>query len=192
MTDPVPVERFWRLTSTAWTAIGSIVSALSVIALVAFNWRYLHWAHKQSDASVQQAAIARDTLKQLQSQIVSNVEEQRHQAHAVLRDAIHRAHVTFINFHTDVRSEQSPIQLIPDDWNLLVAYVTRHLPHASKAVAQATQALHIIQGNLNKILVVPANQRGPNSSWGAAFTSAATNLAELRKLLDEINKAFPA
>jgi hypothetical protein len=71
MTAPIPpsADHFWHLTSTAWTAISSLVGAASVITLVVFNWRYLNWTHKLSDSAAEQAAIARDSLKKLEEQI---------------------------------------------------------------------------------------------------------------------------
>ncbi len=51
MVDPVVVcsapapDLFLHQTSAAWTAVGSIVSALSVIALAIFNVIYFYGAH---------------------------------------------------------------------------------------------------------------------------------------------------
>jgi hypothetical protein len=44
-------DRFFHLTATGWTAVGSIAAALSIITLVAFNWLYLRLTRKQADAA---------------------------------------------------------------------------------------------------------------------------------------------
>jgi len=50
-------ERFLWFTGTGWTAIGSIVSALSIAVLSVFNYLYLRAARKQAD-SAQQPFVA--------------------------------------------------------------------------------------------------------------------------------------
>jgi hypothetical protein len=56
-------ETFWHFTATGWTAIGSIVSALSIILLSVFNFFYLRAARKQAEA-------AQETLELLHEQMV--------------------------------------------------------------------------------------------------------------------------
>jgi hypothetical protein len=183
-------DHFLHLTATAWTAISSIVGALSVIALIAFNWRYLHWTHKLSDSAREQAAIAKDSLKRLEEQISSNLAAERHTAIAVLREAQNLVVISAGNFRTEVRSEQNPIHLIPDDWNVLVRYVSHHLPDASSAVSAASIGLHNVEAEFNRLTIVPLPQRGPNSSLRVRFDGLATNLDNIRKLLNDINDAF--
>ncbi|MFZ0661388.1 MAG: hypothetical protein WAM66_01740 [Acidobacteriaceae bacterium] len=192
MTAPVapPVDRFWHLTSTAWTAISSLVAAASVIALVVFNWRYLHWTHELSNSASEQAAIARNSLKKLEEQISSELAAQRHAAMAVLREIMSRVTISAEDFRTDLRSEQNPFRLIPDDWNILDAFVSRHLPESSSTVAAASSGLHIVEAELNRLLTVPLNQRGPNSSLSVRYKSLYTNLDNIRKQLNDINAAF--
>lgn len=191
MTAPLaPPDRFWHLTSTAWTAISSLVAAASVIALVVFNWRYLHWTHELSNSASEQAAIARNSLKKLEEQISSELAAQRHAAMAVLREIMSRVTISAANFRTDLRSEQNPFRLIPDDWNILDAYVSRHLPESSSTVAAASIGLHNVEAELNRLLTVPLNQRGPNSSLSVRYNSLYTNLDNIRKQLNDINAAF--
>jgi hypothetical protein len=54
---------FWHLTATGWTAIGSVVSAVSILLLSVFNVLYLCAAKKQ-------AAAAQQTLGLLHEQMV--------------------------------------------------------------------------------------------------------------------------
>jgi hypothetical protein len=189
MTDPIP-DTFLHLTSTAWTAIGSIVGAVSVIALVVFNWRYLHWTHKLSDLAAEQATIARNSLQKLEEQINADLALQRHAAVAVLREAMTGVMFWAAHYRTEVRSEQNPIQLIPDDWNILVAYISRHLPDSSSSVTRASTGLRNVEGELNRLSTIPMTQRSPNSSLHVRYNGLATNLDNVGKLLNDINADF--
>ncbi|HEV2277742.1 MAG TPA: hypothetical protein VGS02_06190 [Acidobacteriaceae bacterium] len=191
MIDPVaaPVDRFWHLTSTAWSAVSSLVAAVSVIALVAFNWRYLHWTRKLSDSAAEQASIARESLRKLEEQISSDLLMQHHAALAVLREVANRVVFWAAHFRTEVRSEQDPIRLIPDDWNVLVRYVSRHFPDSASKITATSSGLHNVEVELNRLVRVSENQRGPNSSLKVRYDSLATNLDSMRKLLNEIDAA---
>jgi hypothetical protein len=195
-TDPIqvvvstPPDRFLGWTGTAWTAISSCISAISVIALVVFNWRYLHWTRKMSEAAATQAATAQTNLQKLEQQINANLDAERHAALAVLRQAQNRVSVSAVNFRHEYRSEQNPFKLIPDDRNVLVAYVSRHLPDASACVTSASIAFHNCEGELNRLMMIPTTQRGPNSSLQVRYNSLATNLDNLRKTINDINDAF--
>ena len=107
----------------------------------------MHWTHKLSDSATEQAKIARNTLEKLEEQINADLAMQRHAAVAVLREAIGRVIFWAAHFRTEVRSEQNPIQLIPDDWNILVAYVSRHLPDLSSGVINASAACAMLKGS---------------------------------------------
>ena|ERR1700683_565601 len=163
-------DTFWRLTGTGWTAIRSIISAASVIALVIFNWRFIHFTRAQAEASIEQATIARDTLKALKEQISSDLALQRYTAIAVLREVMNQVMFRTLNFRTEVRSEQSPIQLVPDEWNTVVAYILRHLPDSSANATAASMGLHNVEVELNRLTKVPLNQRGQISALSRALT----------------------
>lgn len=64
----VAPEVFWNLTSTAWTAVGSIVGAASIIGLVVFNILTLKAAFRGTRAAEAQARVAQDSLSLLQDQ----------------------------------------------------------------------------------------------------------------------------
>jgi hypothetical protein len=186
-----PPDRFLHLTATAWTAISSFVSAASVIALIAFNWRYLRWTHKLSDSSMEQVAVAKESLKRLEEQVGADLLSQRHAAIEVLRETLNRVAFWTSNFRTDVRSEQMPqIHLRPDNWNLLVTYASRHLPDSSHNVHAASQGLHNVEVELNRLLIVPLQNRGLNSSLQIRFNGLQTNMDNMRNTLTGINSAF--
>lgn len=192
MIDPAPLpnDRFWHLTSTAWTAIGSFVSAVSVFVLVAFNWRYLYWTHKLSDSATEQAAIARDSLKKLEEQIGSDLAMQRHAAIAVLRDVQSRVTFWIAHFRTEFRLGENSIQLIPDDWNLLFAFISRHLPASASNIAALSTGLRNVEGELNRLSTVSLANRGPNTSLHVRYDSLGKNLDNMLKRLKDIDDAF--
>jgi hypothetical protein len=193
ITDPIqvtvlaPPDKFLGLTSTAWAAISSFLAAITTVALLIFNWRYVHWTHKLSDSAAEQSVVARASLKKLEEQIHSDLATQRHAAIAVLREAVNHVQFWAAHFRTETRSETDAIQLIPDDWNNLVAYVSRRLPDSASLAAKASQGLRNVEGTLNRLVRTPYNQRGPNGSLGAGFDSLGTNMDNVRKLLDEIS-----
>lgn len=196
MTDPIqvtvlaPPDKFLGLTSTAWAAISSFLAAITTGALLIFNWRYLHWTHKLSDSAAEQSAIARASLTKLEEQINSDLAMQRHAAIAVVREAMNRVQFWAVHFRTETRSEVDAIQLMPDDWNNLVAYVSRRIPESASLAAKASQGLHNVEGTLNRLVRTSHDQRGPNSSLGAGFDSLATNLDNIGKLLRDLNAAI--
>lgn len=61
--NPAPPDVFLGLTGTAWTAIGSIVGASSLLFLAIFNVVYLRKVYEQSEAAIKQADIAQRTLR---------------------------------------------------------------------------------------------------------------------------------
>jgi hypothetical protein len=90
-----------------------------------------------------------------------------------------------------VRSEQMPqIHLRPDNWNVLVTYASHHLPDSSHNVHAASQGLHNVEVELNRLLTVPLQNRGPNSSLQIRFNGLQTNLDNMRNTLNGINSAF--
>jgi hypothetical protein len=187
----MPPDRFLHLTGTAWTAISSFVSAASVIALIAFNWRYLHWTRKLSDSSMEQAAVAKESLKRLEEEVGADLLSQRHAAIEVLRETLNRVAFWTSNFRTDVRSEQMPpIQLRPNNWNVLVTYASHHLSDSSHNLHAASQGLHNVEVELNRLLIVPIQNRGPNNSLQIRFNGLQTNLDNMRNILNGINSAF--
>ena len=60
---------FIGLSETAWVAIASILSALSVISLIVFNIAYLKTAQRQAQAAAYQSITASKSLVALQDQI---------------------------------------------------------------------------------------------------------------------------
>jgi hypothetical protein len=69
-------DKFLHFTATGWTAFGSIVSAISILALSIFNWLYLIAARraaiaaeKSATAAEQQATAAQTSLELLRDQL---------------------------------------------------------------------------------------------------------------------------
>jgi hypothetical protein len=60
---------FYHLTATGWTAIGSIVGALSIIALSVFNVLTLGAAFRAARAAESQAGVAQTSLELLRNQL---------------------------------------------------------------------------------------------------------------------------
>lgn len=60
---------FYHLTATGWTAMGSIVGALSIIALSAFNVITLRAAFRAVRAAESQAGVAQTSLELLRNQL---------------------------------------------------------------------------------------------------------------------------
>lgn len=183
-------DTFWGLTGTGWAAIGSIVSAASVVALVILNWRFVYLAREQAEASIEQATMARNTLETLKEQISSDLALQRHTAIAVLREVMSQVMFWGAHFRTEVRSEQNPIQLVPDDWNTLVAYVSRYFPDSSSDITAASMGLRNVEVELNRLTTVPLHQRAPNISLQVRQNGLGTNLGNVGKLLKEISDAL--
>jgi len=67
--NPEPAERFFSITATGWTAIGSIVSAVSIAILSIFNWLYLRATLRAAIAAERQATAAQNTLVLVKEQL---------------------------------------------------------------------------------------------------------------------------
>jgi hypothetical protein len=61
-------ETFLHLTTTGWTAIGSIVGALSIVALAIFNLLYLRTASAAARAASEQAKAGIDAAEAARKQ----------------------------------------------------------------------------------------------------------------------------
>lgn len=64
-----PEPTFYSITATGWTAIGSIIGAISILALSVFNWLYLCAAFRATDAAEKQATAAQNTLALVREQL---------------------------------------------------------------------------------------------------------------------------
>jgi hypothetical protein len=197
MVDPVaapPVasnETFWRLTSTAWTAIGSCVGGASVIALVVYNWIYLRLARNQTQAAITQANVATTTLKNLQTQLADQQEFERHAALTVLQETF--TQVVFWRGHASMeqRSATNPVQLLPADWSVLAIYVSRRVPNLIGKLRVAGHDLREAENLLNRILQTLLNHRSPNSSYTVILDSLTQRLDQVKDTLQTLEQTFP-
>jgi len=64
-------DKFFHLTATGWTAIGSIVGAVSILALLIFNRFYLREANRSADAAETSLDLLRDQLALTQRPFVA-------------------------------------------------------------------------------------------------------------------------
>jgi len=196
-TDPIqitvstPPDKFLGLTSTVWAAISSLIAGLATVALLIYNWRYIHWTRKLSETATTQASIAQKSLERLEEQIISEVIRERHSAMAIQREAMNRVMYWSTNIRWTAYTKPDSIKLIPEDWNELVSYFSRHIPDSSALVTSTSQGLHNVEGALNSASLLPMASRGPaNKDAEVRFKSLETNLDDMRKRLTDINAAL--
>jgi len=185
VTVSVPAEKFAGLTSTAWAAISSLIAVASTLALLFFNWRYIHWTHKISDSAVEQAEVARKSLQRLEEQIKSEVVAQRHAAIALHAEALQNVIYWSSHFRSEERKEPSSVRLVPDDWNQLVSFVSRHVDGGSAVVFGATQGLRNVESALSSAVLIPLHLRG-GRDHATQFKSLESNLDDMIKRLNNI------
>jgi hypothetical protein len=194
ITDPIqvtvlaPTDQFLGLTSTAWTAIGSIVSAGSVIAFLIFNSRFLHFAREQADASIDQAKFAKASLETLQSQILTQQKTEHLAAYAVLA----RCAVELVQWRDRLTIEtriggDENVKLIPEDWNSAVTYVSREFPDLHAKMLNIGSRILKLQSQVNGFVRTNQMARSRESSLAQMIQQAKT---ELDKLSFEINQVM--
>ena len=194
MVDPVVVcqipaaDTFLGLTATGWTAVGSFIGAFSVLALVAYNWKYLRLARDQTSAAMTQANVATTTLRSLQKQLLDQQEFERHSALTVLQETF--TQVVFWRGHASMeqRPETNPVQLLPDNWSVLAIYVARHVPNLVGKLRVAGHDLREAENLLNRVLQTPLRDR---SSLTVIFESLNQRLDQIRGALETIERTFP-
>ena len=190
MVDPAPVppDQFLNLTATAWSAISSLIAAASVIVLSIFNWRFLRSAHEQGEAAKEQAATAKASLDTLQMQIIEEKEFQRHAALVVLQEA--STQIEFWRGHSrmETRTEANRVYLLPDDWNVLASYVSRHIPGLVGRTKVASWDLREAESHLNHILQTPLGVRNGNGSVHVLLDSLIERLGQAKATLDLLEK----
>lgn len=173
LTDPIqitlstPPDRFLHLTSTAWTAIASIVAAITTLVLLIFNWRYLRLVHEQSDTAKKQIELTRDSLAlatesldALKKQRADEEERERHTAIAIIGEALNDLVLWNGRSRMEKRTTDSRINLLPENWGLAIAYLSRRaMPLAHKA-HQAGRDLRNIEVDLNRFVQSDPGSRG--------------------------------
>lgn len=187
---PVPPDTFWNLTATAWTAISSFVAAGSVIVLIVFNWKFLRAAHEQGEAAKEQAAIAKASLETLQKQIFDEQQLQRHAALVILREAPTLIEFWREHLKVETKTEENRVYLLPDDWNVLASYVSRHIPGLAGKTRTAAWDLREAENLLNIILQTPLETRNGNSSVHILMESLIERLGQIKATFDLLEKKF--
>jgi len=197
MVDPVlvfpppAVDTFLRLTSTGWTAVGSLIGAVSVLALVAYNWKYLRLARDQTNAAITQANVSTTTLQNLQKQLADQQEFERHAALTVLQETF--THVVFWRGHASMeqRSEANSVQLLPDNWSVLAIFVSRRVPNLVGKLRVAGHDLREAENLLNRVLQTSLTHRSPNSSFAVILDSLNQRLDQIKEVLQTLEQTFP-
>lgn len=139
-------ETFLHLTATGWTAVGSIVGALSVIALSFFNAFALRAANRSARETANQAAIAKQTLDALQTQIREQGVTQRETAIQALE-----------NIARDCQSwkgqlsSRNPgtVNLFPREWASMMTFVATRLPSILGNMRELERRVTAVQLQLN-------------------------------------------
>jgi hypothetical protein len=197
MVDPVLVlpppaaDTFLHLTSTGWTAVGSLIGAVSVLALVAYNWKYLRLARDQTNAAITQANVATTTLQNLQKQLADQQEFERHAALTVLQETL--TQVVFWRGHASMeqRSEANSVQLLPDNWSVLAIYVSRRVPNLVGKLRVAGHDLREAENLLSRVLQTSLTHRSPNSSFAVILDSLNQRLDQIKEALQTLEQTFP-
>jgi hypothetical protein len=192
MVDPAPIppDKFWNLTATAWTAISSLIATASVIALIVFNWRFLRSAHEQGEAAKEQAAVAKTSLETLQKQIFDDQQLERHAALVILRET--STQIEFWRGHSkmETRPETERVYLLPDDWNVLASYVSRRIPGLVGKTRVAAWDLREAELLLNRVLHTPLNIRNGNNSTQIIMDSLIQRLGQIKVTFDLLENEF--
>ena len=175
------------LTATGWTAVGSIVSAVSLIVLAVFNVIYLRRAHEQSTAALDQAKFAKATLETLQAQLLTQKKTEHLNAHAILA----RCAVELVQWRDRISIEQrssgdEQIELIPPDWNTVATYISREFPNLHGTILNLGSKIKQLEGRVNNLVRIPVFQRAPNSSFGQSIQNTKENLDKLSFELNQI------
>jgi hypothetical protein len=185
-TSPPSPETFLHFTSTAWTAIGSIVSAASLLVLAGFNSLYLRRAHEQSVAARKQADVAQRTLDALQKQMLQAKLTELANAKAIISRCAVELILLCQRLKTENRVNEERMTIVPDDWNAAVVYVSRELPGLQGKIMNAGSRMKAMEGDINQILKTPFNQRGANSSTGQQIQAISVSLNNLSAELNSI------
>jgi hypothetical protein len=181
-TDPIqvsistPPDKFWGLTSTAWAAISSLVSAATTFGLLIFNWRYLRFVHQQSDAAKKQVELTSESLalttrnlEALKKQMVDQEERERHTAIAILGETVDKLVLWGNRSRMEHRTPDSRIEILPENWGIVISFLSRRAPELALKAYQASRELREAEVDLNRYVQTDTGSRGNNSSLGQLY-----------------------
>jgi membrane protein implicated in regulation of membrane protease activity len=187
---PAVADKVFGLTSTEWTALGTIFSAISVLALVIFNAIYLRRVHQQSDAAIEQAKLARESLETLQVQIKAQSDTELHTAYAILHQTAWDVSHWRQAVQREIRAVNERVELVPDDWKVLVSYVSRHKSYLRPKIGELSMKLRQAESTLNSLLKSPLADRNGNTSTQQIMKSLMKSLGECDVILIDVRESF--
>jgi hypothetical protein len=165
-------ETFLHLTTTGWTAIGSIVGALSIVALAIFNLLYLRTASAAAraaseqakagidaaEAARKQAEAAQETLRELQYQFRLQQIGQREAALSTLLEVGRNALSWREALHTE-RSLNDKAALMPANWPAVMDFVAQQVPAVLTEMIAVDRDISETERLLNEVVHVPLSMR---------------------------------
>lgn len=163
---------FMHLTATGWTAIGSIVGAVSIIILAVFNVLYLKAARVASraanaqaeagqsaaQAASKQAEAADKTLSELRYQFTMHEVAQKEIALAALNEVARNARSWKESLHTD-RSVNDKASLMPPNWSQVMVFVGQQVPAVMTEMIAVERQISETERQLNDFVHVPLSMR---------------------------------
>ena len=169
--QPQP-DVFMHFTATGWTAIGSIVGAVSIIILAVFNVFYLtaarvasRAANAQADAgqsaaqaAIKQAEAAEKTLSELRYQFTMHEIAQKEIALAALNEVARNARSWKESLHTD-RSHNDKASLMPSNWSQVMVFVGQQVPAVMTEMIDVERQISETERQLNDYVHVPMSMR---------------------------------
>jgi hypothetical protein len=174
-------ETFWGLTGTGWTAIGSIVGAISILVLSILNGFALSAARRSAEAASQQAQIAKDSLKELQRQFMLQQLSEKEMALASLMDIARNAE----NWKYKIKilpetPNDDTLKLMPDNWGKIMAFIVSQVPDANSHMLRLGSAISDAELLLNQMMHTPLRNRvASNSSISVLAEKTQTVLDQL-------------
>jgi hypothetical protein len=147
----IPPETFLHLTTTGWTAIGSMVSAVSIVVLAIFNFLYLKAARRQAGAAEQ-------TLRELQYQFTLQQIGQKETALATVLEVARNALSWRESLHTE-RSLNDRAVLMPPNWPSVMAFVGQQIPAVITEMTMVDREMSETERLLNEVVHMPLSMR---------------------------------
>lgn len=149
---------FLHLTATGWTAIGAIVGAASIIALVVFNVLNLKSAWAALRVGNAQAEVAQKTLAELQYQFNMQLIAQKEMALAVLNEVARNARSWRESLHTE-RSINDKASLFPSNWSHVMVFIGQQVPSVLTEMIAVEKDIAETERQLNEVVHVPISSR---------------------------------
>jgi hypothetical protein len=114
-------DTFLGLTETGWVAVGSLVSACSIVFLSVLNWKSLKAAQEAASAAADQATVAKESLKELNAQFRQQEIAQKETAIELLEELSRSALNWKSKLHVDYAGE---VKLFPSNWISVLVFTS--------------------------------------------------------------------